>query len=174
MQTHSHLRFIFRHFFRHSSLVHPRFQWGTPLLTDIINSFRSGLHPKTGQPHAEVVRSDREKREMECLTSITAKEQADFDEMRDAKRCRKRRRQKIEMLNVVESASNKRDAERSEASGRSPDGFKQKEKTARQVANLPLTSVFVETRQLFDQKGALHQKVRVQQISCVVSDFQGS
>ncbi|KAI3784027.1 hypothetical protein L1987_43118 [Smallanthus sonchifolius] len=120
--------------------------------------------------------------------------------MRDAKRCRKRRRQKIEMLNVVESASNKRDAERSEASGRSPDGFKQKEKTARQgpiniisytgsgcesgcvrfllqlqlVANLPLTSVFVETRQLFDQKRALHQKVRVQQISCVVSDFQGS
>ncbi|KAI3683432.1 hypothetical protein L1987_83935 [Smallanthus sonchifolius] len=87
------------------------------------------------------------------------------------------------MMNVVESASNKRDAERSEASGRSPDGFKQKEKTARQgpiniisytVANLPLTSVFVETRQLFDQKGALHQKVRVQQISCVVSDFQGS
>ncbi|KAI3803506.1 hypothetical protein L1987_31658 [Smallanthus sonchifolius] len=147
-------------------------EWGTPLLTDIINSFRSGLHPKTGQPHAEVVRSDREKREMECLTSITAKEQADFDEMRDAKRCQKRRRQKIEMLNVVESASNKRDAERSEASGRSPDGFKQKEKTARQVANLPLTSVFVETRQLFDQKGALHQKVRVQQISCVVSDFQ--
>ncbi|KAI3743800.1 hypothetical protein L1987_56867 [Smallanthus sonchifolius] len=72
---------------------------------------------------------------MECLTSITAKEQADFDEMRDAKRCRKRRRQKIEMLNVVESASNKRDAERSEASGRSPDGFKQKEKTARQGYN---------------------------------------